>query len=184
MRDMHRLWRIGRLAGAVILAVGAVLATGTSEASAANPLTGQWCWDSTGNGGWVCLNAWNGGPQVNVSTNANTRNNDFALIVNSSGYNELQFVGGGNYSGYCIGDLNNQSGQASAGLVPCGNDGVNQAGWGTSLQGTQNGCFAGQAAFKDVHWKGWIGPPSGWSNGSHFYLNKPGFFCFDELDPA
>lgn len=184
MRDMHRLWRIGWLAGAVILAVGTVLAAGTPEVSAANNLTGQWCWDSTGLGGWVCLNAWNGGPQVNVSTNAHTRNNDFTIIQNSAGYSELEFVGGGNYSGYCIGDFNNLSGQASAGLVPCGNDGVSAAGWGTSLQLRLNGCDVGKVAFNDVHWKGFIGPPNGWSNGSHFYLNKPGYFCFTQLDPA
>ena len=183
MRKMHRLCQIGRLAGVVLLSVGTVLTVGIPEASAQQPLTGQWCWDSTGYGSWVCLNAWNGGPWVNVSTNAHTRNNDFTIIQNSAGYYELEDTGGNNYSGECIGDAYNESGQADTSLDQCGNTGGGQ-GWGTNFELVTSGCSAGSVAFYNVHWHGYLGPPDGWANGSHFYLNKPGYFCFAQLFPA
>jgi hypothetical protein len=183
VRKMHRLGRIGRLAGVVLLSVGTVLTIGTPEASAQQPLTGQWCWDSTGYGSWVCLNAWNGGPWVNVSTNADTRNNDFTIIQDSAGYYELEDTGGNNYSGECIGDAYNESGQADTSLDPCGNTGAGQ-GWGTNFELVTAGCSTGSVAFYNVHWRGYLGPPNGWANGSHFYLNKPGYFCFAQLFPA
>jgi hypothetical protein len=183
VRKMRRLGRIGKLAGVVVLSVGTVLAFGAPEASAQQPLTGQWCWDSTGDGNWVCLNAWNGGPWVNVSTNADTQNNDFTIIYNSAGYAELEDTGGNNYSGECIGDAYNESGEADTSLDPCGNTGVAQ-GWGTNFNLVTTGCLQGYVAFKNVHWGGYLGPPAGWVNGSHFYLNKPGEYCFAQLDPA
>src|ERR1022692_2965932 len=46
------------------------------------------------------------------------------------------------------------------------------------------GCFleepdvpAGEEWFHDAHWDGYLGPPNGWSNGSHFYLNNKAYYC-------
>jgi hypothetical protein len=182
VRETHKLWRIGRLAGAVLLFTGTFFAIGIPAASA-QPLTGQWCWDSTGYGSWVCLNAWGGGPWVNAYLQANARNNDFTIIQSPSGYYELEDTGGNNYSGYCIGDAYNQSGRADTYLDPCGNTGAAQ-GWGTNFELQTSGCSAGSVAFYNVHWHGYLGPPDGYTNGSHFYLNKPGYFCFAQLFPA
>src|SRR6266516_4149175 len=73
MKILHRLYRIGALVGAILLPLGAVPAVGMPEASAA-AVAGQYCFFSD------CLNAWNGGPFVNVFTGGHngTPNNYFS----------------------------------------------------------------------------------------------------------
>jgi hypothetical protein len=133
------------------------------------------------NGGYACLNAWNGGPWVNVYTGGpNTPNNDFTVISSQSNgiYVEIEDTGANTWSGQCIGDAYNESGQADTSLDPCGFSGP--AGWGTNFTYTYGppNCPSGEIAFKNNHWGGWLGPPNNWVNGSHFYLNNPAIYCF------
>jgi hypothetical protein len=136
---------------------------------------GEWCYRQ-GSGPWACLNAWGGGPDVNVSANKpnGTPNNYFELYAESDGYYELIAP-----NGECIGDRGNSQQDAQAGLVPCG------TGWGSNFKlGTyQTGACPNSDSFSflDNRWGGLLGPPAGWGNGSPFYLNKPatpGTFCF------
>jgi hypothetical protein len=177
VKKMRTLYRIGGLVGAILLPIGAVLAIGIPEASAASGQ--QYCYIPQGESGvHACLNAWGGGPWVDVSTNDNTRNNDFTYINNTNNENvELEFTGDGAWSGNCIGDAYNQSGQASTSLDGCGTNGQG-AGWGTQFIYITGGCPPGEVSFYNIHWGGYLGPPNGWVNGSHFYLNKPGQYCF------
>lgn len=174
VRKMRRLYRIGALVGAILLPIGAVLATGMPSASA---LSGyQYCVYNTA-GGAMCLNAWGGGPYVNVETTQNPviQNNRFQILYEPDGNVELQFVGGGAWNDKCIGDAKNDSGLADTSLDPCGTNGTG-AGWGTQMQmqfGSGGYCGT-DYAFYDWHWKGYLGPTSpGAANGSPFYLNKP-----------
>jgi hypothetical protein len=178
---MRRLYRIGGLVGALLLSVGTVLAIGIPEASAQSG--NQFCYYD---GGYACLNAWGGGPWVNTYTGGpNTQNNDFTLIGGSTGSNwQIEDTGGNSGSGECIGDAYNESGQADTYLDTCG------TGWGTNFTiayGTgDNGCPDNTIMFYDNHWGGYLGPPNGWVNGSHFYLNKPSStpICFTEYGAA
>jgi hypothetical protein len=176
VRKMRRLYRIGALAGAILLPISAVLATAT-EASA---LSGyQYCVYNTA-GGPMCLNAWNGGPYVNVETISDSRiqNNRFEIVPEQNGNVELQFVGGGNWSGRCIGDASNDVHLAYTSLDACGGVNGSGAGWGTQFQ-LQTGttgwfCPTGTYAFFNWHWHGYLGPTSPTAaNGTRFYLNKP-----------
>lgn len=192
MRKMLRLYRIGALAGTILLPISAVLATGTPEASAgiraaSAPSGNQFCYYNNGN---VCLNAWGGGPFVNLSTNNNTQNNDFTIIFEADGYVELKDTGNNAWSGKCIGDAYNKSGDAEASLDPCGGGGAS-AGWGTQFILDQL-CVASIAGgglvlgvgFESSHWtNGYLGP-AGSANGSHFYLNKPSEYCYAQGSAA
>jgi hypothetical protein len=162
------------MAGAILLPIGAVLATGTTEASAATPY--QYC-DYFTSSTPACLNAWGGGSYVNVETTQNPtiQNNRFQVLSVGNGNFQIQFVGGGAYNGYCIGDAGNVSGNAVAGLVVCNTH--TGAGWGTIFRDRSNLC-GGNPAYYDSHWGGYIGPVDGYVNGSHFYLNKPNLVCF------
>lgn len=172
MRKMRKLYQIGGLVGTILLTIGAVLATGIPEASAASGQ--QFCYYS---GGYACLNAWGGGPWVDVYTSPNTQNNDFTIIGGSTGSNwQIEDTGGNAWSGSCVGDAYNESGQADTSLDPCG------TGWGTNFTiayGTgDNGCPDGTVMFYNNHWGAYLGPPNGYANGSHFYLNVPEVICF------
>jgi len=183
VKKMHRLYQIGGLAGAILLSIGTVLAIGIPEASAQTgipetsaPITGAWCYPSGFSA--ACLNAWNGGPWVDVYTNPNAQNDNFTAIQGADGNWVLEDTGGNAWSGECIGDAYNESGKADTSLDPCGFNGTN-AGWGTQFELVTAGCIAGDAAFYSLRWHGYLGPPDGWANGSHFYLNRPGEICFE-----
>jgi hypothetical protein len=194
---MGRICRIGTLAGAILLPATAILASGipaASAASAAAPSGSQYCYRPgsgiSPHGSYACLNAWGGGPRVNVSTNNNTQNNDFTVIFESNGYAEFKDTGNNAGSGKCIGDYNNSTSDASTGLVACGTNGVG-AGWGTQFIPDPFYCLGvgdpNGEAYQNVHWNGgYLGPvdTTNSPNGSHFYLNKPSEFCFDETDAA
>lgn len=126
----------------------------------------QWCLGSQ------CLNAWGGGPAVNTYT-PNAANNYFYEIITYTGNRGLQFAGGGNNSGDCIGDWNNSSTDARAGLYS--NCGDTQPAWGANMR--EVGCSNGGEAFYDIHWNGYLGPQTT-GNGVAFYLNKPTPYCF------
>lgn len=165
MKITHRLYRIGALAGAILLPLGAVLATGTPEASASlGP--GQYCLGIS-----ICLNAWNGGPFVNVYAGgpSGTPNNYFSDNCTFNNPCHIQDAGVNQSEGLCVGDAGNSPGAADTGLVGC-------TGWGTNFEAMN--CAGAGVAFYNVHWGGYLGPPSGAVNGSHWYLNKPTAYCF------
>ena len=136
MKKMRRLYRIGAMVGAILLPIGAVLATGVTEASAAT--VSQYC--DILDGPTACLNAWGGGPYVNVeeSNDPAIQNNRFQVLPEANGNFQIQFLGGGQYNGYCIGDEGNVSGNATAGLVVCNTH--TGAGWGTIFRDRSNLC--------------------------------------------
>lgn len=137
------------------------------------------------NGGGACLNAWGGGPWVNVYTRGPDKNDshaDFQEIAQPGsgmiGYSELEYTGGGTWSGDCVGDASNKSGNADTSLDSCGTT-KTAPGWGTLFDPVP--CTNGGTAYYNVHWKGWLGPVDKAVNGSHFYLNKPSAFCFSYI---
>lgn len=178
MKKMRSLYRIGAMVGAILLPIGAVLATGATEALAATPY--QYCELGAS---LACLNAWGGGPYVNVETTSGLtiQNNRFEVFPVGNGNYQILFVGGGAYNGYCIGDAGNVPGNADTGLVVCNTH--TAAGWGTIFRDRSNLCTGGSgfSAYYNSHWKGYLGPPAGYVNGSHFYLNKPNLVCFAYL---
>jgi len=119
----------------------------------------EWCYY---NGGYACLNAWGGGPYVNVYTGGpetSDTHQDFAVFANpGTGYAEIGFTGSGSWSGECIGDASNNSGLADVSLDSCGSSSGGQ-GWGTNFTWGTDGCPSGEAWFKNVHWNGYLGPP-------------------------
>jgi hypothetical protein len=153
---------------------------GCAGANAHVPFTEeQWCY-----GTW-CLNAWGGGPYVNEYTGGVETSDPYQIffLVNEngntdgSGYSQIMFGANGDpWSFDCIGDYNNNSGLADAGLVGCGSASGGQ-GWGTNMEVGTSGCPSGEAWFYDVHWNGYLGP-GGSANGTHWYLNKPSAYCF------
>jgi hypothetical protein len=175
---------------AVGVCIGGLVANGVDRVDAVIACNGanthlpfveeQWCVGSE-----PCLNAWSGGPHVNEYTGGpetNDSNQDFFLVnenanADGSGYNQIMFAANGNaWSDDCVGDYNNNSGLADAGLVGCGSASGGQ-GWGTNMTVGTSGCPSGEAWFFDIHWNGYLGP-GGTANGSHFYLNKPSPYCF------
>lgn len=182
VKKMRWLYRIGTLVGAILLPIGAVLATGMPEASAAtpgSPAPGGFCAGSS------CLNAWGGGPFVNAYTGGTPNaNDDFYFFQNPNGNVVIAFLPGSGipWNGYCVGDAYNESGNARVSLDPCGNNGQG-AGWGTQFEWIQgngsNGCPSGYSAFYDLHWRDYLGPQQSGVNGSPFYVNKPGKVCFN-----
>jgi hypothetical protein len=135
----------------------------------------QYCRDT---GEWACLNAWGGGPWVDVYTGGvdrNDSNQQFTVIVTNAATNavEIEFTGGSAWNGKCVGDAYNGANYADTSLDPCG------TGWGTNFTEGSSGCSQGEYWFKNAHWTGYLGPSSsGFSNGSHFYLNNRGKTCF------
>ena len=177
VKKIRRLFRIGAMISAILLPISAVLAIGP-EASAASAT--EYCVFNTA-GGTLCLNAWNGGPYVYVerSDNLVIQNNHFEVNTLQNGNQELVFVGGGNWSGRCIGDASNDPNLADTSLDACGGPNGSNAGWGTQFQEQAwpdggGPCYPNQVAFFNWHWHGYLGPTSPTAaNGSKWYLNKP-----------
>lgn len=171
--------------GSLVLMLGILTAfqgSGLIFSSPAHALTTeQFCYY---NGRYACLNANGGGPWVDTYTGGPygpNLNLDFAISSNSGG-TQIEFIGGGAWAGKCIGDAYNSSSYADASLDSCGNNGEG-AGWGTNFKVGTSGCPAGEEWFHDAHWDGYLGPPNGWSNGSHFYLNNKAYYCFAYSSP-
>ncbi len=176
----HRIrTKFAVIATAIVLPMGTLIALGASPALATNSAL-QYCVNNgTTN---ACLNAWYGGPEVNVFTNMGAVPNDeFSQNTLSNGNGYLEFVGGGNYNGFCVGDFNNNSGNADTGLDQCPTN-SNSGGWGTNFKIST--CSSGEGvAFKNIHWGGYLAP-GGFSNGTSFYLNHSGEYCFGIYDPS
>lgn len=175
---MPQLPRASRPAAPARIGTVALRTSGVSASRIATMSYGaQFCYY---NGGYACLNAWGGGPWVNTYTGgpdgADT-NADFGTI-NINGILEIEYTGGGAWNGECIGDAYNRSGYADTSLDSCGNVNNGGAGWGTSFTEGNSGCPTGKDWFYNNHWGGYLGPPNGWINGSHFYLNNTARICF------
>jgi len=195
VKKIRRLYQIGAIAGATLLSVGASLATGMPGASAAPRIpeavsghqseaasSNNFCYNGANTP--ACLNAWNGGPWVDVWTVPGQQNNEFKIITETDGNVELQFVGGGAWNDECIGDAYNEPGSpptfsvnAETSLDPCGTNGAG-AGWGTQFMDESYDCLDnGSIAFKNIHWNDYLGP-FGSGNGDHFILDSAGVYCF------
>lgn len=162
--------RILVILGALSLAIG--LGIGSGEAAHAASAAHQYCVS-----GAYCLNAWNGGPAVNVYSTG-VQNNDFYAFYNSgTGYYNIAFIGGGTYDGDCVSDYGNSSSDARAGLD--GNCQLGSIAWGANFMEDDN-CGAGAVGFQNVHWGGWLAP-AGNADGDAFYLNNGSEHCFSIL---
>jgi hypothetical protein len=84
----------------------------------------------------------------------------FEFCYNNGGYACLNAWGGGPF-------VNTYTGLVSCGTAP------HNEGWGTDMRMDSQVCPSGEVAFFDNHWGGYLGPPNGWVDGSHFFLNKP-----------
>jgi hypothetical protein len=161
--------------GALVLALGSAI--GSAGAAYAQIGQAQYCFDT-----YYCLNAWNGGPDVDAYT-PGVGNNDFWAFQNSDGYETIEYTGVGSYSQECVSDLGNSSTDARAGLN--GYCAKGQIAWGANFQlksCTQLNGLTGWA-FKNVHWPGWLAPNNS-NSGAPFYLNDPNETCFQVMGPA
>jgi hypothetical protein len=152
--------------------------------SASPAFAGTGAQDCTGTVPIACLNAWNGGPWVDVYTQTGAVNNDFT-IGQGSGPNfvTLRFTGTHNsWYGMCIGDAYNNQGDDRASLDPCPSGG-NSGGWGVNF--TVQNCttvYGNGLAFKDYHLGGYLYPTS-LSNGANWKLDGS-FTCLNYYPPA
>lgn len=165
----------------VLISVVFMALTSTAIApTAANAGTGnEWCMTATNT---KCINAWSGGPFVKLYTGqGGGSNSDFTVFFVQDGHQALQFTGNSSWAGRCIGDANNDPGNASSSLDVCGFSGG--AGWGTRFDAGFTGCPAGYSWFRNVHWGGYLGPQDPNTNGSPFFLNKPTKTCFQDFPP-
>ncbi|HSW80044.1 MAG TPA: hypothetical protein VLG47_04680 [Candidatus Saccharimonadales bacterium] len=126
-------------------------------------------------GGVTCLNAWGGGPEVNVFS-PGAANNQFTVTPNGN-YDWLKFNGSGSYHGACISDFNGLQDNARAGLVSCG--GSAGTPWGANFDSIPCTSGSGHSGiiYNNVHWGQFLGPRTA-NNGEPFYLNKPSGWCF------
>ncbi len=159
----------------ITLTFGCALAVGPSLIGT------QYCGPNFGND---CLNAWNGGPWVNVYTGGDelrdTHQNFMVIDENGdrNGTAEIMYTGSGSWNGECIGDAYNNSGYADTSLDPCARPGQS-AGWGTQMTWGTSGCPSGTVWFHDGHWNGYLAPANNAVNGSHWYLNDQTKTCLD-----
>jgi hypothetical protein len=159
--------RIITLLAACLLATGFGSFLTANSASAATRY--QICF------GGSCLNAWNGGPLVKVYSSG-AANNFFETYHNpNNGYYEILFLNMTPYGHDCVGDYNNNPNDAKAGLYSDCTAG--SIAWGANFTEDTSHCGAGEIAFRNVHWGGWLAP-AGLSNGSQFYLNNSSAHCF------
>jgi hypothetical protein len=133
------------------------------------------------NFGSDCLNAWGGGPWVNVYTGGDETGDThqhFMIIAENGNQNtaEIMYTGSGSWDGQCIGDAYNNSGYADTSLDPCATP-DQSAGWGTQMTWGTSGCPSGTAWVHDNHWNGYLAPANGAVNGSHWYLNDQTKTC-------
>jgi hypothetical protein len=173
----------GCVGGLLVLTVSifhAIVACNLSAESSLPFTQQQWCDYNTD-----CLNAWSGGPYVKVytgGTETGDSNQNFYLadVDNSAGqatgYYHMIFAGSGSWADQCVGDYNNNSGLADAGLDGCGNATGGGTGWGTNMEVGTNGCPSGELWVYDVHWNGYLAGDG--ANGSKFYLNVANPVCF------
>ena len=172
---------------AAVVTLGGVATAAAVTAPPAHAIVNignNWCIGDTS----LCMNAWNGGPWVKQYTGGTTPNGDFTWDHGTA--LPAQYLVFTNYASpwanRCIGDANNDAGDARASLDVCpGTSGGSGSGdgWGTHILRDTASCANGYVAFKDIHWNGWIGPANITDNGAQYYLNKQTPFCFRAYPP-
>lgn len=164
--------KIAIVSSAIVLVSGTLLAFGGGQTLAATGYDTQLCVNNgTTN---ACMNAWGGGPAVDVFTVMGSEPNDEFYVGNlNNGNSYLEYMGGGTYNHLCVGDFNNSSTAADAGLDPCPTNSYS-GGWGTNF--TIVGGPSGEGTvFKNNHWGGSLAPGS-FTNEVPFYLNHAGLY--------
>jgi hypothetical protein len=163
----------------IAILTACLLSIGFGSFLTTNPASAQAGGDQFCYAGSYCLNAWNGGPEINVYT-PGVNNDSFTTIQNSAGYWNFQFtnIEGSSY-GDCIGDYGNSSTDARAGLdSDCANGDIP---WGANFTAVTQNCPGGEEAYHNVHWGGWLAPSTtGLEDGDPFYLNNADEFCYSE----
>jgi hypothetical protein len=163
--------RIAVIASVIVLTAGSLLAFGSGHALAVTG--GQYC------GGDACINAWGGGPWVNVETSMGAAPNDEFYIGHlNNGNTYVEFVGGGQWSGWCVGDAHNDPHNIFTSLEQCPTN-SNSGGWGTNFKEVDS---EDGFALKNIHWEGYMVPGGG--NGSNFVLNGNTPYYYTYLDPT
>ncbi len=166
--------KIAVIATAIVLPAGTSIVFGASPALA-DYSSAQIC-NSVG-----CLNAWGGGPWTNLETSmGEVPNDEFGIHTLSNGNTYIEFVGGGSWSGECVGDAYNEQGNYATSLDPCPTN-SNSGGWGTNFKAI-NCSDEGALEFKDNHTGEYLAP-SGSTNGDNFSLTGAPD-CFGIYDPS
>lgn len=171
-----------------LLSITGITLSMTGTAFAVN--SAQWCSPNT----LECYNAWNGGPNIKDYTyiSSTPNNNEFSLhiatgvcnngfttttcptgwgVANDEIVNIQLNDSGSKYNGDYIGDLNNSSTNAQAGL--------NKAGaWGSNFVIPTGGC----TVFWNTHWRGYLGDLQT-PKGNQQYLNNVSPECSNEKTP-
>lgn len=161
--------KILKAAAALVLVGGATTLMATSAHAASGF---EWSFQVGGSGPYDYINAWNGGPWVDVYQSEGATNNDFTIIKSGSYYN-LEFTGGGAWNGHCAGDAYNSPDYVTVSLDACG------TGWGVNLQVHSCSSYGISGyAFYDNRWGRYLEPGAN-SNGANFDFNAaaPGY-CF------
>ncbi len=164
-----RINRAAIVTSAIALAVGVTLSFGSASAHAAASGV-EYC-----NNGTECLNAWNGGPYVNVENGFPLTNNYFeASNDTASGSWFIEDTDGGHWDGSCIGDWYNSPDYSNSSLDPCPSE-TSSGGWGTNW--SYHSCDSNNGvAFQNNHYGGWLSP-TGSANGDPFNNDGP-YTCF------
>ncbi len=161
-------YKIALITSAIVLIAGFSMTFGSSTAHAL-VLGNEYCI------GTECLNAWNGGPYVNVENGFPLTNNYFtAANDTASGSWYIEDTDGGHWDGNCIGDWYNSPDYSNSSLDPCPSE-TSGGGWGTNW--SYHSCDDGNGvAFKNNHTGGYL-YPTGSANGDAFNNDGP-YTCF------
>ncbi len=181
LRSMHN--RVTLFVSALIMVLSGPVLFGASHAYAIDPNGTYSTCNVSNTGVTACLNAWGGGPFVNVSTNDDTANDAFAIIAGNSGNEvslDFDIYGSGGWSNTCVGDAYDMSDNNTTSLDVC--PGVGSPGWGTSFTATTctNSLGAGYI-FKNTHWNKYLAPLE-YSNGVSFWLDNSTPQCFAQVN--
>lgn len=172
--------QIKLLLGTLVLTLAALIPFAVTAPGAHAAGLGE-CFYWPDGGNHATLNAWNGGPFVKSWHSCAFPNDSFFIAsVQNSNDVQIEFTGNSGWAGHCVGDAYNDPNNASTSLDTC-----SPAGWGTLFVPLESGyCASNQIAFKNVHWSAvtghnaYLGPANPYGDGSSFYLNKTGYFCF------
>lgn len=155
--------RLARIIAIITILFGGIGITALVGVSPALADTGTQLCDQIVSGSGYCLNAWNAGPLVKAYTH-NVTNNNFQWSGSGSSV-VIEDMNTGTY----IGDYQNNSGDAKAGLNGYG-------AWGSFF--TEYSCGEGGVSFHNNHWNAWLSFSD--SDGSQVYLNTGNGSCLYE----
>jgi hypothetical protein len=173
------------VAAAVVLTIGGVGYYASTQLSnrAQASSSRQYCIKSLS--GLACLNAWNGGPYVNVYQHTGAINNYFWWHKAYNGHYMLTATGTYNtrWNGQCIGDASNNPSFYDTSLDQCPSTLTSAGGgWGTNFYPPVNcsNAYGSGIAFRNVH-TGYYLAPGDYQNGAAWNLGGTGpasDYCF------